>query len=137
MVTVLAGLLTRVAQDIRINIEFNGAYKVTHVHSKYKYEPEQLPSSKITFNLHDLNADEKRNLVFQLHVPKVDDEQSVEITSQDPMSQSETSENLPTFTNNHVIGKFQKRSLIFYILLRHYRNHRFRFACKIKVKLSS
>lgn len=98
MVTVLAGLLTCVAQNIRVNIEFDGEYKVIHAHSKYNYEPEQLPSSKITFKLNDLNADEQRNLVFQLHVPKVEDEQAVEMASQEPMSQSQV-------TDNHVIGK--------------------------------
>ncbi len=108
LITVLAGLMTRVAQNIRVNIEFEGEYKVTHAHSKYKYEPEQLPSSKITFNLNDLNADERRNLVFQLHVPKIEDQQSVEMASQEPMSQSQT---IPT--NDYVIGKFQKRSLTF------------------------
>jgi hypothetical protein len=67
----LTGLLTCVAQNIRVNIDFNGEYKVMRAHSTYKYEPERLPSSTITFKLNDLNADEKRNLIFQLHVPKV------------------------------------------------------------------
>ncbi|CAM4961865.1 unnamed protein product [Rotaria socialis] len=72
----LAGLLTCVAQNIRVNIEFYGNYKVTHAHSAYTYEPEQLPSSKLTFKLNDLNADEKRNLIFQLHVPEIKDKSS-------------------------------------------------------------
>ncbi len=98
------------AQNIRVNIEFDEEYKVTHAHSKYKYEPEQLPSSKITFKLSDLNADEQRNLVFQLSVPKVQDEQSVEMASQEPMSQSQASEDQQSTTENHTIGKFQRRS---------------------------
>ena len=67
----MTGLLSCVAQQIDVNIEFNGEYQVTHAHSKYKHEPERLPSSKLTFKLNDLNADEKRNLLFQLHVPKI------------------------------------------------------------------
>ncbi len=59
-----------------MNIEFNDQYKITHVHSKYQYEPEKLPSNKLIFKLNDLNADEKRNLVFQLHVPKVNSQQT-------------------------------------------------------------
>ena len=116
-VTVLAGLLTCVAQNIQVNIEFDGEYTITHAHSKYKYEPEQLPSSKITFKLNDLNADERRNLVFQLAVPKVEDEQSVEMASQDPMSQSQGSEDQQSVTEKHVIGKSQKRSTIYLLLL--------------------
>jgi hypothetical protein len=99
-----------VAQNIRVNIEFDEEYKVTHAHSKYKYEPEQLPSSKITFKLSDLNADEQRNLVFQLSVPKVQHEQSVEMASQEPMSQSQASEDQQSTAENHAIGKFQRRS---------------------------
>ena len=96
------------AQNICVNIEFDGEYKVTHAHSKYKYEPEQLPSSKLTFKLNDLNADEKRNLVFQLVAPKIADEPSVEMASQEPMSQSQAPENEQSPTENHVIGKFSK-----------------------------
>ena len=92
----LAGLLTCVAQNIRVNIEFNDDYKVTHAHSTYKYEPERLPSSKITFKLNDLNADEKRNLIFQLHVPKVKDKSS-------PQNQYQHRKQQQTVPN-HVIG---------------------------------
>ncbi|CAF0825299.1 unnamed protein product [Adineta ricciae] len=67
----LAGLLTCVAQNIRVEIEFNDGYQITHAHSIYKYEPERLPSSRITFKLNNLNADEKRNLIFQLSVPSL------------------------------------------------------------------
>ncbi|CAF3222183.1 unnamed protein product [Rotaria sp. Silwood2] len=91
----LAGLLTCVAQNIRVNIEFNGEYKVTHAHSVYKYEPERLPSSKITFKLNDLNADEKRNLIFQLHVPKVKDKSSSEYHYREQQQ----------YVSNHVIGR--------------------------------
>jgi len=45
----LAGLFTCVAQQIRVNIQLDGDYKITNVHSKYQYEPEQLPSSQIIF----------------------------------------------------------------------------------------
>jgi hypothetical protein len=102
----LAGLLTCVAQHIRVNIEFDGDYTVTHAHSTYKYEPERLPSSKITFKLNDLNADEKRNLIFQLHVPKVKEKSS---------SQNRHREQQQSVQNN-VIGKlimsFSHRSII-------------------------
>ena len=72
-VAILAGLLSRVAQQVRVNIELNGDYKVTNVHSKYQYDPDQLPSSKITFLLTDVNAGEKRHLVFEIHVPRIDE----------------------------------------------------------------
>lgn len=49
---------------------------MTHTHSKYSHEPQQLPSNKLTWKLTDLNADEKRNLIFQLHVPKMDVQQN-------------------------------------------------------------
>jgi hypothetical protein len=92
--TTMAGLLTCVAQQISVNIEFNGKYQVTHAHSKYKHEPEQLPSSKLTFKLNDLNADENRNLLFQLHVPKicVANEQSVLINNSDLISENQSQE---------------------------------------------
>lgn len=101
--TVIGGLLSCIAQKIRVNIEFNGEYQVTHVHSKYKHEPEQLPSSKITYLLNDLNADEQRNLIFQLRVPKVNTEQSVDMNSQDPMSLSSSQDEIQV--NPNVIGK--------------------------------
>jgi hypothetical protein len=85
----LGGLFSCVAQQLRVDIEFNGQYQITHTHSKYQHEPTQLPSKKITFKLNDLNAEEKRNLVFQLHVPKVDNNQDVEMASQQAMSQDE------------------------------------------------
>lgn len=105
------------AQNIRVNIEFDGEYKITHAHSKYKYEPEQLPSSKLTFKLNDLNADEKRNLVFQLSVPKIEDEPSVDMASQEPMSQSQAlEENEQATAVTHVIGKFERILLVFWPL---------------------
>ncbi len=94
------------AQNIRVNIEFDEGYQVTHVNSKYKHEPDQLPSSKITYLLKDLNADEERNLIFQLHVPKVNTEQSIDMLSQDPMSLSLSGEQEVKLINNHVIGEY-------------------------------
>jgi hypothetical protein len=85
----LGGFFSCVAQQLRVDIEFNGQYKITHTHSKYQHEPTQLPSKKITFKLNDLNAEEKRNLVFQLHVPKVPNDQNIEMASQQIMSQDE------------------------------------------------
>ena len=76
----LGGLFSCIAQQLHVNVEFNGSYKITHSHSKYSHEPQQLSSNKLTWKLTDLNADEKRNIIFQLHVPKVDVQQ---ITSQD------------------------------------------------------
>ncbi|CAF5224084.1 unnamed protein product, partial [Rotaria magnacalcarata] len=100
----LGGLFTCVAQQVRINMEFIGDYKITHFHGKYKYEPEQLPSTQLTIYLHDLNAEEKRNLVFQLHIPKLENkEQSIEMDSQQPMSLTQSSEEIPLF-ENQIIG---------------------------------
>ncbi|CAF4720030.1 unnamed protein product [Rotaria socialis] len=100
----LGGLFTCMAQQVRVNIELSEGYAVTHVHSRYKYEPEQLPSNMITFNLHDLNGDEKRNLIFQLHVPKLDsNEQNMDNLSQQPMILSQTTEELQ-LSESHTIG---------------------------------
>ncbi|CAF3700286.1 unnamed protein product [Rotaria sordida] len=100
----LGGLFTCIAQEVHINIEFIGDYKITHVHSKYKYEPEQLPSPKLDVKLHDLNSEEKRNFVFQLHVPKLNNnEQNVDMTSQEPMSLTQSSEEIQLF-ENQIIG---------------------------------
>ncbi|CAF1549672.1 unnamed protein product, partial [Didymodactylos carnosus] len=52
--------------------------------------------------LNDLNADEQRNLVFQLHVPKAEDERPVEMASQEPMSRNQAQEDQQS-TENHVI----------------------------------
>jgi len=102
----LAGLFTCLAQQIRVNIQFNGEYKVTHIHSKYQYEPEQLPSSQIIFKLNNLNADENRNLVFQLHVPKIEDQQTIEMNSLQSMSQDQSeNDQQQIIINNHIIGK--------------------------------
>ena len=87
----LGGLFSCIAQQLRVDIEFNGEYKITHTHSKYQCQPENLPSKKITFKLNDLNADEKRNLVFELHVPKIGTNQNIETASQQVMSQDEQS----------------------------------------------
>jgi hypothetical protein len=99
-------LFSCVAQQLRVDIEFNGQYRITHVHSKYQHEPENLPLNKITFKLNDLNTDEKRNLVFQLHVPKVANDQNIEMASQQIMSQDEQ----PFFKPN-TIGKNKFLSL--------------------------
>jgi hypothetical protein len=104
--TVIGGLLSCVAKQIRVNIEFNGEYQVTHVHSKYKHQPDQLPTSKLTWMLKDLNADEQRNLVFQLHVPKINIEQSVDMLSQEAMSQSLSEDVKAKPINNPVIGEY-------------------------------
>ena len=95
-----------IAQQLRVNIEFNGSYKITHSHSKYPHEPEKLPSNRLTLKLNDLNADEKRNLIFQLLVPKIDDQQNIEMASQQTMSQDEQSS-----SDDHTIGKNQLLSL--------------------------
>lgn len=98
----MAGLLTCVAQQICVNIEFNEEYQVTHTHSKYKHEPERLPSSKVIFKLNDLNADESRNLLFQLYVPKVSqDEHQLAV--------------------NHIIGEFFFMGIDFSNRLIHWR----------------
>lgn len=68
----LGGLFTCIAQQIHVNIQFEGDYQITHIHSKYPYEPSQLPSSRIQLTLNNLNVDENRNLIFQLRVPKIE-----------------------------------------------------------------
>ncbi|CAF2652620.1 unnamed protein product [Rotaria sp. Silwood2] len=102
----LGGLFSCVAQQLRVNIEFNEEYRITHVHSKYQHEPKNLPSKKVTFKLNDLNSDEKRNLVFQLHVPKVNNNQNIEMASRQIMSHDEQALN-----DQHTIGKDEFLSL--------------------------
>ncbi|CAF2734931.1 unnamed protein product [Rotaria sp. Silwood2] len=99
----LGSLFSCIAQQICINIEFNGEYKITNIHSKYKYEPEKLPSSMISFKLNDLNSEERRNLIFQLYVPKMHDQQSIEMVSQKSITSSQQQEELQ-FIINHQIG---------------------------------
>jgi Ca-activated chloride channel family protein len=70
--TALGGLFTCIAKQLRIKLEFNDDYKITHTHTTYQYEPNTLPSRQITFKMTDLNADESRNLVFQLRIPKIE-----------------------------------------------------------------
>lgn len=70
--TALGGLFTCIAKRLNIKVEFNNGYQVTHAHTVYAYEPRQLPSSQVIFKMTDLNAEESRNLVFQLHIPKID-----------------------------------------------------------------
>ena len=84
--TAIGGIFTCIAKQLRIKLEFDGDYKITHAHTSYSYEPKNLPSPQVTFKMTDLNADESRNLVFQLHVPMID-----------PLDQ-----NIPS---DHIIGK--------------------------------
>ena len=67
----LGGLFTCIAKQVRVKLEFVDDYKITHTHTTYKYEPKNLPSRQIIIKMTDLNADEKRNLVFQLQIPKI------------------------------------------------------------------
>ena len=67
----LGGLFTCIAKQLRIKVEFNDDYKITHTHTTYNYEPKALPNRQVTFRMTDLNADESRNLIFQVHVPKI------------------------------------------------------------------
>ncbi|CAF1361734.1 unnamed protein product [Adineta steineri] len=67
--TVLGGLFTCIAKQLCVKLEFDQDYKITHTHTTYKYKSKDLPSEQLTFNMTDLNADENRNLVFQLSVP--------------------------------------------------------------------
>ena len=68
----LGSLFTCIGTQLRVKLEFENGYEVTNSHTTYSHEPTALPSRQITFKLTDLNADEKRNLVFQLKVPKLD-----------------------------------------------------------------
>ena len=104
----LGGLFTCVAQQIHVNIQFKEEYQVTHIHSKYSYEPSQLPSSRIQLTLNNLNVDENRNLIFQLHVPKIENNNSA------PVSR-DRSKDIPTnISRNDRIGKVPL--LIFFII---------------------
>lgn len=105
----LGGLFTCVAQQIRLNIEFTVDYRITHIHAKYKYEPSELPSSKLAIHLYDLNAEEKRNIVFQLHVPKIDNnEQNAEMNSQNSTPSTQSTEEIQLF-EKQIIGECERR----------------------------
>jgi hypothetical protein len=52
-----------------------------------------------------LNADEQRNLIFQLHVPKINKEQAVDMLSQEPISQSSSEDEVKPI-NSHIIGEY-------------------------------
>ena len=67
----LGGLFTCIAKQLRIEVEFEQGYEITHAHTSYEYERKRLPARKLTFKMNDMNADETRNLIFQLSVPKV------------------------------------------------------------------
>lgn len=67
--TAMGSFFTCVAQNIRVNLEFERAYAVTDTHSIYAHQPQNLPSETLTFTLHDLNAEETRNLIFQIRIP--------------------------------------------------------------------
>jgi len=90
--TALGGLFTCVAKQVRVKLEFDDNYNVTHTNTIYQYEPKNLPSRQITFTMTDLNADENRNLVFQLQIPK--------IKSDENNSNDQTIGKLKTFLNN-------------------------------------
>jgi hypothetical protein len=104
----LGGLFTCVAQEIQVQIELYGEYAVTHFHSNYRHAPDTLPSNKLSIRLPNLNADEKRNLVFQLHVPRMIVEQDVEMASQQPMSQEQPAADAPTVVEDQPIGEFEQ-----------------------------
>ncbi|CAF1267009.1 unnamed protein product [Didymodactylos carnosus] len=70
----LGGLFTCIGQQLEVKIELDEDYKITEVLSTYPHT-NQLPNQTTTITLNDLNADEKRDLVFQIHVPKVEQEQ--------------------------------------------------------------
>ena len=44
----LGGLFTCIAKQVRINLEFDDEYTVTHTHTTYQYEPKNLPSRRVT-----------------------------------------------------------------------------------------
>lgn len=101
---VLGGLFTCIAQEIQVRIEFNNDYQVTHFHSQYNYTPTPLPSNSITVQVANLNAEEQRNLVFQIHVPKLVDSHDVDMSSQQAMSQDVQTDGQGV-ADDSVIGK--------------------------------
>ncbi len=94
--TALGGLFTCIAKQLHIKLEFDDNYKITHTHTTYQSEPKHLPSRQITFKMTDLNADESRNLVFQLHVPKIE-------SSDENNSNDHTIGKLKAFLENLII----------------------------------
>ncbi|CAF0923261.1 unnamed protein product [Didymodactylos carnosus] len=68
----LGSLFSCIAQNIEVKIELENGYSVAKVHSTFPTSA--IPSSCVTIKIHDLNEDEKRNLVFEIHVPTVNEE---------------------------------------------------------------
>ena len=69
--TALGSVFTCVAQNLKVNLEFDDPYAIIQVHSTYPHEPIAMPSPKLTFKLHDLNAEEVRHLLFEINVPTI------------------------------------------------------------------
>ncbi|CAF0751057.1 unnamed protein product [Didymodactylos carnosus] len=70
---VLGGLFSCIAQNIEIKIELEKNYRITKIHSALSHST--VPNQTVTVKLNDLNADEKRDLVFEIHVPTVNEEE--------------------------------------------------------------
>ncbi|CAF0747452.1 unnamed protein product, partial [Didymodactylos carnosus] len=66
----LGSLFSCIAQNIEVKIELKDDYTIANVHSTFAHST--VPNSTVTIKIHDLNEDEKRNLVFEIHVPAVD-----------------------------------------------------------------
>ena len=104
----MAGLLTCMAQNIVVDIVFTSDYQITNFHSKYTYEPKQLPSIKLSVKIPNLNVDEKRNLLFQLNIPSINNDQDVDMTNQESMIQDEATSEQQLF-EKQTIGKYSKQ----------------------------
>ncbi|CAF0847194.1 unnamed protein product [Didymodactylos carnosus] len=74
--TTLGGLFTCIAQQLEIRLEMQNGYTIEKVQTTYPYTPMQLPCDTVVIRLNDLNADERRDLMFQLNVPIVKEEQN-------------------------------------------------------------
>ncbi|CAF0981749.1 unnamed protein product [Adineta ricciae] len=69
--TAMAGLLTCIAKQIRVEMEFYNGNQVIESLSHYQHEPEQLPSARVIVKLNDLSIEEKRNLLFRYQRNKI------------------------------------------------------------------
>ncbi|CAF1009133.1 unnamed protein product [Didymodactylos carnosus] len=67
----LGSLFSCIAQNIEAKIELENPYQIVKVHSIFPSSP--VPSSCVTIKIHDLNEEEKRNLVFEIHVATVNE----------------------------------------------------------------
>ena len=111
----LGGLFSCVAKQLQVEIKFNEPYAITHVHSIYSHTPENFPCERVKFKLNDLNAAEKRNLIFQLHIPEIEVNETMSMDDENAERQDGQAADMPQIigkTTSFRITKFQLHCIL-------------------------